>query len=284
LPSQTTQYNVTATLGNCVIMRSVNIIVYEATLTVSDDQNLCAGESATLTANGSLTGEYLWSNGEMTSSITVSPSQPTTYDLLYTYGDGCTLIESVNVNVVPNFALSIVSDPDTNRVSIGETLSLRAVVAPSQNLSNFQFQWLENGTTNIGNTETIETTPSTNDSTIFYKLIATSPNGCMQMAQINFVLVQPKVVVPNAFTPNGDGVNDKFRMRVLEGSATVLEMSIYNRWGNKVFSSTDPDAAWDGKMDDGKDAPSDIYVYYIRWQRSDGALQPPFKGDIALLR
>ncbi|GAB4496777.1 MAG: hypothetical protein OHK0019_29100 [Saprospiraceae bacterium] len=283
-PNQSTKYNVTATLGNCTISTSVNIIVYNATLTVSEDQNLCAGETVTLTANGSLTGEYLWSTGQTTASITVAPNQTTTYDVIYTYGDGCTLEDAVKVTVVPNFTLSIAADPDTNRVNIGDPISLMGVVAPSQNLSNFQFQWLENGTENIGNTESIETTPSTNDSTIFYKLIVTSPAGCVQEAQINFTLVQPSVVVPNAFSPNGDAVNDVFRMRILEGSVIVLEMSIYNRWGEKVFSSTDANAAWDGKMSDGKDAPSDVYVYFIRWQRGDGALQPPKKGDVALLR
>jgi gliding motility-associated-like protein len=190
----------------------------------------------------------------------------------------------VTVTAVANFMLSIVSDPDTNRINIGDPISMMGVVAPSQNLSNFQFQWFENGTTNIGNTESIETTPSTSDSSIFYTLIATSPAGCVQEVQINFTLVQPRVVVPNAFTPNGDGVNDLFRLAILEGSATVLELNIYNRWGTKVYSSTDPDAAWDGRMDDGKEAPSDVYVYYIRWQRGDGALQPPKKGDITLLR
>lgn len=283
-PSQSTQYNVTATLGNCTIMTSVDIIVYNATLTVSEDQNLCAGETATLTANGSLSGEYLWSNGETSATINVSPAQTTTYTVVYTYGDGCTLEDAVKVTAVPNFMLSIVSDPDTNRINIGDPIELMGVVAPSQNLSNFQFQWLENGTTNIGNTESIETTPSTSDSTVFYTLTATSPVGCIQQAQINFTLVQPLVVVPNAFTPNGDGVNDLFRLTLLEGSATVLELSIYNRWGTKVYSSTDPNAAWDGRMDDGKEAPSDVYAYYIRWQRGDGALQPPKKGDITLLR
>lgn len=283
-PGQSTQYNVTATLGNCTISTSVNIIVYNATLTISEDQNLCAGETATLTANGSLSGSYEWSTGQTSASIDVSPATTTTYSVVYTYGDGCTLDEDVKVTAVPNFTLDIAADPDTNKVNIGDPIELMAVVSPSQNLTNFDFQWLENGTTNIGTTETIETAPSTSDSTIFYKLIATSPAGCVQEAQIRFSLVQPMVVVPNAFTPNGDEVNDVFRLKVLEGSVKVLELSIFNRWGNKVYSSTDPDAAWDGKTDDGKEAPSDVYVYYIRWQRGDGALQPPFKGDIALLR
>jgi len=283
-PNQSTQYNVTATLDNCTITTSVNIIVYNATLTVSADQNLCAGETATLTANGSLSGTYLWSTGDNSANINVTPGTTTTYDVVYTYGDGCTLEDAVKVTVIPNFTLGIASDPDTNRISVGDQIELMAVVAPSQNLSNFEFEWLENGSTNIGNTESIETSPSTNDSTIFYTLIATSPAGCVQEARINFTLVQPLVIVPNAFTPNGDEVNDKFRLKVLEGTATVLELSIYNRWGTKVYSSTEPDAAWDGKTSDGKDAPSDVYAYFIRWQRGDGALQPPKKGDVTLLR
>lgn len=283
-PSQSTQYNVTATLDNCTLTTSVNIIVYNATLTVSEDIELCYGESATLVADGSLTGSYLWSNGAATASINVAPPVNTTYEVLYTYGDGCTLEGSVMVTALDSFNVRIVSEPDTNSINVGDPITLTSIVSPSQNLSGFQFQWFENETTSIGNTETIETTPSTSDTAITYKVIVTSPEGCTREATITFRIVQPNVIVPNAFTPNGDGVNDLFRLKVLEGSATVLELNIYNRWGTKVYSSTDPNAAWDGKMDNGKEAPSDVYAYYIRWQRGDGALQPPKKGDVALLR
>jgi gliding motility-associated-like protein len=283
-PAQTTRYVVTATLDNCTTTQTLDVIVYNATLTVPSDVTICGGESIELIADGSLTGEYLWSTGDTTTAIEVSPAVATTYDVLYTYGDGCSLEEMVTVSVKPGFTLSVISDPDTNRINIGDPLSLRARVMPSQNLTNFQFEWLENGTVNIGNTEIVETTPSTNDSTVFYKLTAIAPNGCVQDTIIRFTLVQPLVVVPNAFTPNGDNVNDLFRLTVLEGAVTVLEMSIYNRWGKQVYTSNDPAAVWDGKTQDGKEAPSDVYVYFIRWQRSDGALQTPRKGDVTLLR
>ena len=284
-PSQSTQYNVTATLGICTITRSVDITVYNATLAMPADVTICNGESVQLTANGSLTGTYLWSTGE--TSATITPTPPlgiTTYDLLYTYGQDCTLEGDVKVTAIENFTVNIVSDPNTDSINIGDPISLRAVVVPSQSLTNFQFQWFENGSTPIGTGVEIDVVPSTNDTSVAYKVVATSPGGCVQEFQIRFTLVQPVVVVPNAFTPNDDGVNDVFRLKILEGSATILGMDIYNRWGQKVYSSTDPDAAWDGKMDNGKDAPSDVYAYFIRWQRGDGALQPPKKGDVALLR
>jgi len=283
-PSQTTIYTVTATLDQCTRIVSDTIIVYNATLTVPGEVRLCAGESVKITANGSLTGMYEWSSGEKTPQIEVSPAQTTTYDLTYTYGDGCSLDTSVEVIVLPSFSLKIESEPDTNKINVGEPIELTGIVSPSQNLNNFDFTWTENGQQNIGSTESVMVTPSGNETSIFYTLVATSPNGCSKEARIEFTLVQPVVVVPNAFTPNGDGINDVFRLKVLEGSINMLGMDIYNRWGKKVFSSNDPDAAWDGKMDDGKEAPSDVYAYFIRWERGDGALQPPFKGDIALLR
>lgn len=281
--SESKKYIVTATLGNCTIVQTINVIAYNATLTMPANITLCAGDVATITANGSSTGTYKWSSGQTTATIQVSPAQTTTYDLLYTYGDGCPLVGTVKVTVVPNFMLEIKSEPDTNKINVGEPIELTGIVIPSQNLTNFQFQWLENGQQNIGNTESVTVTPAGNETSIAYTLVATAPNGCSQEARIEFVLVQPLVVVPNAFTPNGDGVNDLFRLKVVEGSIKMLQMDIYNRWGEKVFSSTDPDAAWDGKAD-GKDAPSDVYAYFIRWERGDGALQPPFKGDVALLR
>ena len=282
-PAQTTQYTITASLDNCTTTETVNIIVYNATLTLPPDITICRGEPLELVANGSLSGEYLWSTGDTTAIIEPMPTQNTTYELTYIYGDGCVLEDEVKVSVKDNFSLKIISDPDTNRVNVGDPLNLMGIIAPSQNLSGFQFQWLENGQTNIGNTESIDVAPSTNDSTITYTLIAVAPNGCTQQEQVIITVVQPLAIIPNAFTPNRDGVNDVFRLKLLQGAAVVLSMEIYDRWGKLVFESVDPAPEWDGNID-GKEAASDVYVYVIRWQRSDGALQPPKIGSIALLR
>ena len=59
-------------------------------------------------------------------------------------------------------------------------------------------------------------------------------------------------------------------------------MEIYNRWGQKVFDSTEPAAEWDGRVD-GREAPSDVYACKVRWRRGDGALQI-YVGEITLLR
>lgn len=85
--------------------------------------------------------------------------------------------------------------------------------------------------------------------------------------------------VPNVFTPNGDGKNDEFR--VAFKSIKEFQCYVYNRWGKKVYSSTDPKKGWNGKIN-GKDAASGTYFYVIKAQGEDG--KKYFEsGDINLI-
>lgn len=283
-PAVSTTYSVTATLGQCVRTESVSIVVFSGvTLTVSNDVTLCSGESTTLTATGSVTGDYLWTpGGSTTPSILVSPGGTTTYDLLYTYGDGCTLTDEVTVTVVPNFTVRIEATPDTSRIYVGTPLELMGIVTPTQSLTGFQFQWFENGVAS-GTGESYNATPSTQDSARFsYVLVATSPNGCVASDTFSLTVLPPVVVIPNAFTPGNDDMNNTFGLVILGGDVTVESMEVYNRWGEKVFTSTEGNARWDGRVD-GNEAPSDVYVYVIKWRRGDGALEVAH-GDVTLLR
>lgn len=289
-PTRTTTYSVTATLDHCVITRSVEVIAYRATLSVTPDTIICAESMVVLTAVGSdPTGRFAWDTGETGPSISKFPTGDTDFVVAYTFGDTCTLRDTVRVTVVPTFDLSIVSLPDTNAIDLGASVQLFAVVSPTQNLSNFNWVWQETTvdtrTLPFG-TEFIQIVPATNDTTgatVRYTLTATAPNGCIQIAEKTFRVVFPLVRFPNAFTPDGDGNNDQFRMIVLEGLASVERMEIYNRWGGLVFSSSDPNAAWDGTSG-GAPVPSDVYVYRVVWRRGDGALMPVAKGDVTVLR
>ncbi|MBC7923603.1 MAG: gliding motility-associated C-terminal domain-containing protein, partial [Ferruginibacter sp.] len=70
-----------------------------------------------------------------------------------------------------------------------------------------------------------------------------------------------RIQMPNAFTPNGDGLNDAFRP-VLVAYNTYL-LRVFNRWGQEVFRSENPEKGWDGKRNDGKLFGEDTYVYKI---------------------
>lgn len=96
------------------------------------------------------------------------------------------------------------------------------------------------------------------------------------------VLVDPLVNAPNAFTPNGDGVNDVFRITAF--GVDNLDLRIYNRYGQIVFQTNDPMEGWDGKFN-GVDQPMDVYTYTLVVKLSNALTsEPPRAGKVTLIR
>jgi len=103
------------------------------------------------------------------------------------------------------------------------------------------------------------------DSTITYIVKGTSLNGCYAYSTVTVnVKVEGRnlFVVPNAFTPNGDGHNDCFGIQRW-GDVQVEEFSVYNRWGQRVFTTRNPAQCWDGFFN-GHPQPAGNYVYVIK--------------------
>jgi gliding motility-associated-like protein len=90
--------------------------------------------------------------------------------------------------------------------------------------------------------------------------------------------------VPNAFTPDGDNMNDFFMPRQwLSKGVSTFKMIIYNRWGQEIYSTTKIDGrGWDGKFN-GVDQPQGVYVYTIQVSFKDGTAEKK-QGNITLLR
>ena len=106
----------------------------------------------------------------------------------------------------------------------------------------------------------IATIPAVLDS-IKYVATATSPETCEGSDTI-VVLVyrtKPDIFIPTAFTPNDDGLNDIIKP-VIVGIKKLNYFSIYNRWGQLVFTTTSADNGWDGKVNGNKQDPSG-YVF-----------------------
>lgn len=91
-------------------------------------------------------------------------------------------------------------------------------------------------------------------------------------------------VIANAFTPNGDGVNDDFGVKLKYCEVQILEFSVYSRWGELMFQAIEPTDRWDGTTMNGTEAPSDIYVYVTRYKVADETEEKSEKGNVALLR
>jgi len=98
----------------------------------------------------------------------------------------------------------------------------------------------------------------------------------------NFVRVifPSSVVFPNAFTPNGDGLNDRF---IFEGLyISSFRMIIYNKWGEAIFETDSPETGWDGRVNS-KPAPSDMYIFNAEFI-DDAGISFVKKGEVYLLR
>lgn len=115
-----------------------------------------------------------------------------------------------------------------------------------------------------------------------YDLGALLDNGCDTTKPIPIPVGEDIIIVPNAFTPNEDGLNDVWHILNLpylyQEGITIEQVEVYNRWGNKVYSSRDIDFAWNGSG-----WASDNYFYFIRYKTKAG-MHKIQKGNIVLIR
>jgi gliding motility-associated-like protein len=91
-----------------------------------------------------------------------------------------------------------------------------------------------------------------------------------------------EALMPNAFSPNGDGINEVLKI-ISRAELSELQLMIYDRWGAKVFSTSDPNQAWDGRLQ-GKDLPMDTYFYSARYKCSFDENYFYLKGDVILVK
>lgn len=103
---------------------------------------------------------------------------------------------------------------------------------------------------------------------------------CSYEDSVTVKVSESAMYAPNVFTPNGDGINDEFR--VAYKSIVEFKATIFNRWGVKIFEWTDPQKGWDGTYN-GRNVSEGPYFYVIRGRGSDGQ-EYLLKGDINLLR
>jgi len=116
-----------------------------------------------------------------------------------------------------------------------------------------------------------------------YALKVIDAAGCELNLNAQVENVSPLLSFPNAFTPNGDHVNDDFG--IIYNCALSTNLTIYNEWGELIFSSTDIDERWDGTFR-GKPVPAGTYTYFLRYQTifNGSILNKRLNGKVKLIR
>jgi len=138
-----------------------------------------------------------------------------------------------------------------------------------------------------GNTSTLQSPTHSFRDTGRYEVrqVVTHPSGCLDTL-VQLVDVRPEVRyhLPNAFTPNGDGLNDAYLGVGLLDGATNFSMSIWNRWGEMIFETSNPDEGWNGrKFNSGAESPNGVYVVVVTFRGPRGE-EFEFKTYATLIR
>lgn len=180
---------------------------------------------------------------------------------------GCTGSDTIIITLNATPQLTVSNDTTVNAHS---QLTLQASGADTYLwLPN---KWLSNDT--ASNPLASPQTPVT------YTVIGTNTDGCSDTATVS-ININQGLMVPNSFSPNGDGLNDVFKIQNF-GYQVIKEFHIFSRWGQLVFQTMDGTKGWDGTFNG---MPSDVgnYFYRIRIQSEDGSIRL-YQGDLLLLR
>jgi len=268
-PGSTTTYTVTGTDANtCTNTATQTVTVTPMPIAnAGNDITICAGTPVVLSASGGT--NYSWSNGALTASTTVSPATTTSYIVTVSNG-ACTDADTVLITVNP--APTAVVSADVTIVQ-GTSTTLTAGGGGT-------YLWTTGETTS-----SINVSPSQNT-----QYCVTVSNGiCSDSACVRvFVdLACGELFVPNAFSPNNDGYNDFFRVKINVDCVEELEFLVYDRWGEKVYeANTIQDAVlngWDGNYN-GKAMDNAVFVYYLKIKLSNQSQVIKQKGNVSLIR
>lgn len=278
--NKTGYYYIKAQAANCKIISRVNVQILTADQLITTPMANCGSVNLTdpVSTGGSspsLQFSY-WMNNAATVPVT-DPKNVTTTGVYYVKGttaSGCSFVKPININIkpAPDFSIlppAIVTAPVT--IDIINAIS---------SVRNYTFTyWLDSNTTKpLNNPNTVQKTGT-------YYVKAADTTGCYTIKPISVTVLipaKPDIRYPNAFSPNGDGVNDAFRIDIA-GDITLNTFKIYNRWGQVVFETKDPLKYWYGD-NKGKALPAGTYYWIMELENNYDKEFYKRSGAITLLR
>lgn len=246
---------VTNACGTATASANISSISFPSLVLTSSSSTICPNETATLTVTGGVpltSGSpvlYSWSNSSSTDSVVTTTGGIVTVSNTNVCGVNT---QTINV-VVVNLNASVSASPSSGVAPLVVGLINNSVGANT-------YTWdLGNGST--ATTSSVSSQTYNNAGT--YTVYLTASNGtCSDNDYVVITVLNegPTLYVPNAFTPNGDSINDVF----LVGATNIKEFNImiFDRWGLKMFESSDILKGWDGKVN-GKEVADGTYFHLI---------------------
>lgn len=246
-------------------MDSFSVRKINVSFSLGNDTVFCNANPYTLQVTGIDNGaSYLWQNGNTASSFTTNTTG--NYSVTVANG-GCTNSDTVHLSFI-TLPLQTLANAT---VCDHETITLVANVADSATV-----RWDDGSTAD---------TMRTNTPGLHYVVVSEmgcTSTGSMILAADSFC--DCHFTIPDVFSPNGDGRNDKFHMLTQNGCpVTGFSMNIYNRWGQLVYTGTDNNSGWDGSYN-GQPAETGTYMYTMRFELGSKNKLVERKGDVTLVR
>jgi gliding motility-associated-like protein len=241
--------------------------------------SLCQGTdnrfSDLSTAPNSTVSTWNWSFGDGTSSSTQNPTKrynsPGVYNVQLSVVNAVGCISDIFTDLVTVYLQPVIDAGPSFVVPQGTIMQLKPTVNDSAVVS---FTW--SPPINLSNPNTLRPlVNAVSDQT--YTLTANGPGGCTATDQVT-VKILKLVKPPNAFSPNGDGINDKWMIPNLSDYPGAY-VEIFNRYGQKIFYSSGYNDPWDGKL---KGTPLPVATYYYVITLKNGF--EPITGSVTIIR
>jgi|GEM_PF-205101 len=262
---ETYSYTLTKTYANCTQKDSFNVIVNELPdldIIRSYDRRVCQGDSILLTAQGNYSFEWLPKEGVRKPFEAVTWVQPDTqrwYYLQATTAAKCVDYDSVLLEIYPFWTLNL--DPSY-------VLCKDEVFLPEIPIDSAQITWREINSDALLDSMRTEGYFVVNATTQCQSLFDTFE---LAYYDDSYCVVD----FPNAFTPNGDGINDTYpysgNFRNIFGTECNFDsyqLMIFDRWGEFMFRTDDPNAEWSGDFKE-NGGQQEVYGYYLTYREFD---------------
>lgn len=281
-PNLPTTYYVIGSIGNCTDTASVHVDLVSFQTSINGDFTVCSGDELALSvSNPNPNFVYTWSpaepilSGQGESSILVTVDTTTLFYVSSLSPEGCiaqdsALVFASNVNTL---MLNATADPEV--ILSGQGSQLNA------GISGYTYLWTP--ASQLSNAQSASPMAYPQETTTYTVILSEGECSSMDTVTVrvvDFVCGPPIIYVPNAFTPNGDNDNDRLFVRA--NLVTDVYFAVYDRWGERVFETTNLQVGWNGEFE-GEALDPDVYVYYLK-ATCEGGQTYYTQGNVTLIR